>query len=309
MRTRPFTYSEVKTWKRCRRKWYLGQHRGLAPVRGDDPTGPARLGTIVHDALEAIYAGEITPDEVARRVRVKVEEDLAAWPDKAEKIEKNGELAAIMVEGYVEWLADEGADEDLDVLGAEEVVSYETDLDGHPITLRSKLDLRVRRRSDGARLFLDHKTVATFEEKIRLLHMDEQMKWYALLDFLTRDEGERTDGALYNMLRKVKRSARAKPPFYMREEQRFSVNVLRSYYAQTLAEIGDILEAEAQLEAGRDPNVIFRPNVTRDCSWDCPFVPVCPMLDDSRSHAESVIRSAYSESDPLARYADQKGTE
>lgn len=304
-RTRPFTFSELRTMKRCRRKWWLTYFRTLA-LKRDEPVSAASLGTLVHGALEIIYTPGDERDPI-EYVKAKTAADLAEFPEKADKITKQGDLALAMIEGYVEWLAEGGADEDLIILGAEEHVQHETALeDGTPITLLSKMDLRVRRISDQARLFLDHKTVQSFEERVRLLHMDEQMKFYALMDFLTREPDERTDGALYNMLRKVKRTARAKPPFFERAEQKFNVQVLRSFYSQVLGEILEIIHVEAALNMGADPVTIVPPNATKDCAWDCPFLPVCPMFDDSSMVAERVIHSYYIETDPLARYAEKE---
>ena len=315
--TKRVTSTELRTWKRCRRKWWLSTFRALR-LKREEPVGPAALGNRVHASLAVLYDPTDERDPLAV-LEEGIAVDLEANPDRREKIEKEADLARAMVEGYVEWLADTGADEDLEIVAAE--TALEVPLDVHAplgnVTLLGKLDLRVRRISDGARLFLDHKTVQSFDERVRLLHLDEQMKFYHLLEYLSllnnyNDPNAvdgRTDGALYNMIRKVKRTARAKPPFYAREEVRHNVHVLRSFWTQVVGEIVRIMEAEAALRAGADHRTIVPPTPTRDCAWDCPFLPVCPMLDDESAGAEHVIHSYYEAGDPLARYTEGESDE
>lgn len=306
-------------FKACRRKWYFSHYRRLAPIREDVATA-ATLGTRVHVPLGIYY----DPTDYRDAMNVFAEmatRDLAndLDPEKRKKVEGEIELARLMLEGYFEWLEETGADEDLECIGAEvEVEAKLGEIRGRIVTLLSKQDARFLRRSDGARVFMDHKTVQSFEERVNLLHLDEQMKSYHLVEYLLLLEeaaGDdayasslRTDGALFNMLRKVKRSARAKPPFYMREPQSHNKNVLRAYWKQVWGEMDTILAVEQALDAGGDPGVLVPPNPHRDCSWSCPFLVVCPMVDDSSMAAERVIHSYYFETDPLARYAIEKGT-
>lgn len=308
------TYSERKVFKACRRRWYLGTYRRFARAR--EEIGAATLGTRVHEVLGVHY----DPKDVRKPLEVfeaRAAADLGAC-DPADEKALTGEIeyARAMVEGYFEWLAESGADEDLNVLSAEEAIEATLgEIRGRIVTLLSKQDVRVQRRSDDAVLFMDHKTVQSFEERVNLLHLDEQMKSYHLCEYLLAlagvdayASGARTDGALYNMLRKVKRSLRAKPPFYAREEQHHNMNVLRSYWYQVWGEMEEILRVEDALDAGADHRVVAPPNPTRDCSWSCPFLPVCPMFDDSSMQAERVLESAYVEIDPLARYGEDLDT-
>jgi hypothetical protein len=303
------TFSERKMFKECKRKWWFSHYRKLALVREEMATA-ATLGTRVHEPLGIYYDPADRRDPMAvleERARDDVAQDFP--PDKLKKIENEIVLARLMVEGYFEWLEETGADEDLEVIGAETHVEVRLgEIRGRVVTLLSKQDMRANRRSDGARVFVDHKTVQSFEERVLLLHLDEQMKSYHLAEFLLmlengEDLATRTDGAIYNMLRKVKRSATAKPPFYQRETVHHNLHVLRAYWKQVWGEMDAILAVEHALDAGGDPAVLVPPNPTRDCSWKCPFLPVCPMVDDSSMAAERVIGSYYFETDPLARYS------
>ena len=177
-----------------------------------------------------------------------------------------------------------------------------------------KLDIEAERTYDDSLLFLDHKTVQSISDSASRLHMDEQMLHYHLIKYLKElelAEAEQrpmrmVDGALYNMLRKVKRTARATPPFYDRVEIRHSHDELQAYYRRVWGEVRDILETEKRLET-EDPRVVAYPRPSRDCSWKCEFFPVCPLIDTAPAAAEAMLAGAYEHQDPLDRYQDQDG--
>lgn len=308
---RRITNSEVKTWKRCRRKWYLGQFRGLRMMR-ENPVSAAKLGTVFHDALAAHYDPN-DPRHPLEVVGYYAETDVIEAGEDAslvKKIRAQEELVSAMVEGYLEWLQETGEDEDLEVVSVESSVEVPlrevVDPLGRPVTLLGKKDLRVRNRQSGLLSFMDHKSVDDFS-RINLLHLDVQMKLYVLLDVLEQVEaGETpvfTEAALYNMARKVKRSARAKPPFFMREPVRFNAATIRSFWRTLHSDVREILAAEATLSDGADHRDVCSPNPTRDCSWECPFLAICGAVDEDPKAAEAVISSYYEVGNPLARYA------
>jgi hypothetical protein len=128
------------------------------------------------------------------------------------------------------------------------------------------------------------------------------MMHYQLLETLSAEEGQHVEGALYNMMRRVKRTASAKPPFFQRVEVRHNPIVLGNYRHRIVGEIRDILTAEENL--GKWPaahNRFAYPSPTRDCSWDCPFLQVCPMFDDG-SRAEHMLEERFAVGDPLDYY-------
>lgn len=301
--TRYFSNSEVRTWKRCKRKWWLGTYRRLRPI--DQPvTGHAPLGTRVHAALAGMYS--TTPrnpleilDEIAAR-------ELVDYPEQAEDIAKEHELATIMVQGYLEHAATEGLDEGLEIVADEAVI--ETELLPN-VKLRGKLDVRVRRIVDGVRLFMDHKTVGTIAEPIKTLHMDEQMLTYQLLEHTQPQDhdGDYAAGGLYNMLRKIKRTGNAKPPFYYRAEVRHNVYELRNFWNRIVGTVTDILTTQRKLDEGGDHQALTPPNPRRDCSWDCEFFSICTLFDDG-SRIDDLIVNLYTEGDPNERYAEKETT-
>jgi hypothetical protein len=317
---RLFANSEFRTLKRCARKWWLAFYKRLA-LRRDDPVGTRQLGTLIHVCLAGWYVQdpELRVHPLAT-LRVLLREDIAKIDPndhvKLEDFEKQSELALRMLEGYMEWLEETGADSELEILAPETTIVApfpEGTFPAHhgKIGLIGKLDVRVLRSIDQARLFIDHKTVGDLTTPTKILHLDEQMMQYHLLemlDLLMRGAdpamAEKTDGGIYNMLRKVKRTVRATPPFYDRVEVRHNPHTLNSYWARVIGEILDILDRTAKLDAGWDHRMVVPPNPTRDCPWDCDFFHPCSMLDDG-SRADAFIEATYVEISPLRRYGDE----
>lgn len=295
MSERRISNSEIKTFKECKRRWYLTYVRRLK-LRREDPTGARSIGTRVHACLEHHYSPEgITRGRDTLSLHDDmVAQDIADFPEDAEKITKEGDLSRAMVEGYLDWVEETGADEGLTVVAPEAKLEY-------PLAgaiLQGKIDIRVKREIDGAHMVLDHKTVQEFTTPTRVLHLDEQMKTYLLLERLNNPDAQ-TDGAIYNMLRKVKRSAAAKPPFYARHEVKFNIHVMRDFYDRIVQEITDILEAEQVVR--KNPAAAY-PNPTRDCAWKCDYFGICGLMDDSTTNADALIETIYEAGDPYDRY-------
>lgn len=320
------TNGQLQTFKRCRRKWWLAWYRKLTPLN-ESLTGARAIGTRVHRALQAWYVPHghprVDPRDALERVITQDRTTLVASAQRRGHDEfvvanltaefgKVTDLERAMVEGYVQWLAETGADADLEVVAPETVISVGVDVPRlrgtvTPVILKGLLDVRVVRTTDDARLFIDHKTVGDLTSPVRTLHQSEQMLHYHLIEWLALSgTDERCDGALYNMLRKVKRTARATPPFYQRVEVRHNDYELESYRTHTLATIDQVLTATEYLDAepGADPNFIAYPTRTSNCAFDCDFFAVCSMFDDG-SRAEDALASLFEVCDPMDRYEPQ----
>lgn len=117
-------------------------------------------------------------------------------------------------------------------------------------------------------------------------------------------------GALYNMLRRVKRTAAANPPFYDRVEVRHNMLELTNYLRHLVTTTSEILRARAALDDDADHHDVVPPNPTKNCSWDCDFQPICVMFDDG-SRVEDAVAALYRTVDPHERYDRdlEKGTE
>lgn len=293
--------SEIQTFKDCKRKWYLGSYRGLA-LKQQSVTGPLALGTRVHAALEAYYTEGADLLKVHSELLDKDRQALLLDERDTTELENEGELGRIMLEGYIEWLAETGADSGLEVVTAEQVVGVEL-FDGE-VELRGKIDMRVRRLADDVVFFVDHKTTANFSDLTKGAYMDEQFLTYHLLERLQPENEFRCDGGIYNMLKKVKRSASARPPFYERLEVRHNKEFLNSFWLRIHGEIQEMLNLRKALDAGADHRMVAYPRPNRDCSWKCPFFAVCPLMDDG-SASEAMLSELYEVHDPNARYAER----
>lgn len=299
------SHSELQTYLRCKRKWWLGHYRKLTLLT-EKPTGALMIGNLVHDALAHYY--EFGDADAAKgMMQDKIDIACETSPEIEDDIRKDAELSQIMFDGYIDWLQEEGADQDLEVISTERAIRQPLT---EGIELLGKLDIRVQKISDGAKRFVDHKTVGDFGSVEKTAHMNSQMLQYHLLEYLEMLNDpefdpaiDRTDGGIFNMLRKVKRSVKAKPPFYKRHEVRHNVNALRSYWLRVYGIATDIKHTTDRLAGGEDHRTAAPPTPTRDCTWDCPFFSVCYMFDDG-SDVESVIPMMYKVGDPYERYRE-----
>jgi hypothetical protein len=311
--------SEIQTFKRCRRKWWLAWFRGLRP-RVDTYTGPRAIGDRVHRAL-ALWYQPVNRIEPLAALNGLISADLRTLmgskhyqslepSEQSELLRKwkgDADLERAMIEGYVQWLEETGADSDIIILDSERYLDARLPVPnediGYPVYIIAKLDARVRRLSDGVRQFIDHKTVAAFGPKSMAAHQSEQMLMYHLIEYLNAVT-DRCEGALYNMLRRVKRTVQAKPPFFQRFPIWHNSHQLASLRHRLIGTIGEILDAERRLRESpgvATPYRVAYPTPTETCAWDCDFVAVCPLFDDG-SRAEDMLKTHYSQGDPLSYY-------
>lgn len=299
--------SEMKLWRSDPRHWYLAYYRELAP-RAPDIRGSAHaIGNFVHDALAAYYDQENSQDPVAFANRV-YETNVAAYPMEEPEIRKEFDLVHPMLQGYMEWLEETGADSDLRFMGSERTVEVQL-VPG--IHLLSKLDAPVERVSDGAKLAIEHKTTGSLDTPLAGAKLDTQFLTEHLARFLddqakgaTAEEAyDQCQGILLNQLKKVKRMSKAKAPFYNRMDVPHNIHELRNHWKHVVATGRQILAARARLDAGESHHVVCPPNPTRESGWNNPFFKVYVMADDG-SDFEGVLAELYRVRDPLERYED-----
>lgn len=322
---RLFSNSEIQTFKSCRRRWWLSWYRGLTP-RKDEYTGVKHIGSRIHLALEHFYvpAGQTPVDPIATHEIIVAAEldkfyshyDNSPFGFPAEELkalEANFALERVMLEGYIGWLQETGEDSTLEVIESETYVESVipatfTGTKFLPVKIIGKIDTRVKDLRTGRRKFIDHKTVQSLDT--RMLRQSEQMLHYHLLEWLNTEEGEaRCDGALYNMMKRSKRTARATPPFYHREPVDHNRFELESYRDRLVGVITDIQRAEQQIKEQPSliPTVMY-PTPSRDCTWKCPFQKVCTMFDDG-SRVEDALENLYQVRDPMSYYGGQEQRE
>jgi RecB family exonuclease len=296
----PISNSEIGTFKDCKRKWYLSYYLGLG---AEQPyTGALAFGTRIHRALELLYKTGEDPIEVWADL-IQIQQD--AMIEKGLNVDdlvKESELGRIMLEGYLQWVEETGADSDIDIISTEEILAAPL-FDGQ-VELKGKLDIRARRRVDGARFSLDFKSVTSYDLYTKTAHMAEQLKTYQLLDMLNNPDGERIDGGRYRLLKKVKRTSTAKPPFYWDFDVRHNKKTLDAFWRQLHGVIRQMLDLRSQLDGGADPTQVAYPSPSADCSWKCPFYTACPMFDDG-SAVVDYVQDNFTQYDPYERYKEE----
>jgi hypothetical protein len=300
--------SELQTFKDCRRRWWLTYYRRLQP-KNRDMTGALAFGSRIHAALDAHYAQGL-PLLQAHSELVETDRKLllADFQDTYQ-LEQEAEMGRIMLEGYEQWVEEEGIDAELEMVSTEETVIVP--LFNGDVELQGKLDMRVRRKADGVRMFRDFKTVGgSLSDFANLAPMNEQVLTYMLLESTKADEAERSEGGIFTLLKKVKRTANARPPFYDQIEIRHNVFTMRSFWNRIHGTISDLMKTRKALDEGADHAYVAYPHPTRDCKWKCQFFAICPMFDDG-SAVEQALSDSYEVADPYAYYetTDKKGSE
>lgn len=280
MSTIYFRQSEIKKFKRCPRSWWLSYKKdglGYEPARSDEPlSGQRDVGTLVHAAIEAHRKGGVWSNPIeAFRILGQTE----GWysPEWERDVFS---LARIMVQGYVQWLEETGADANEETLFVERQLSVPIGrILGEDVILTGKLDHIVRDRTTGEVIVSDVKTVDSLTKVGAELQVDDQGLNYLIL--LHAAENLPVRRFRHDMLRKVKRTATAKPPFYGRHEVAYNEEQLNNAWTHTCVVLEQMVHCLQTLgDSERYHHITVYPNPTRDCTWDCDFLPMCPMMDD-----------------------------
>jgi RecB family exonuclease len=295
-----FSNSTFRTAARCPRNWYLSYFLGYGNrPENSNPVTVATLGTRVHCALEAYYGYDLDPIAALRVIYYLAERER---PGHVDELRKQHDYAKAMINGYLRWIEEEGIDAALEIIATEGLEERDIMLPDRTIVkLVAKLDQKVRRLTDGAILFRDFKTVGTLS-KAHLLVLDEQMRFYSLLEALEASEtGERADGGLYTMLLRSKRTAKANGPFYREVEVRYNRHDHDSMMMRTRGRAQHLVDVTRRLENGGDHRALTPPNPGDYCGWGCPFTLICPLMDDG-SRWEDALQANFVKRDPFAYY-------
>jgi hypothetical protein len=279
----------------------------------DEPlTGASQIGTRVHAALEAWYGYGIDPVAAVMALYNAACRD---HPDWSNDLNSEREMAVVMITGYLEWVAETGKDAGLTVVATERDVRVP--LPGiKGVELRAKLDQVVYDEQTGLLSFLDHKTAMNFD-KHTLLALDPQFKLYALIQALAKaSDAPLVDGGFLNTLRRVKRTSKSQPPYYQRDPFRYTPAQIEATLRGVRHLVTEIIDARYQLDYARDhdgnelavvnalqQSVLYPSPMLKQCGWDCPFVNLCPMMDDGSDWTGVLLRSGhYVQGDPYSYY-------
>lgn len=291
-----FSHTEMVTFKDCRRKWYLQYYLKLRRRR--EPRAVARdTGIVVHAALHQFYiAGGLDGahskalmyqyiDNARDEDMLKVDES-----DRKAVIEIH-DTAKIVVDGYVEWLHETGADIGYRFDHSEVELRAPGPVEGTEIM--GVIDLGGTHEMSGDLFVMDTKVTNSIDTMLKTIHMGEQGPMYAVLAKINEPERQGFR-VVWNMLKRNKQTPRAKPPFYQRYELAINSDQLRQFYVQLQGQIEEILRVEQRLDNGESHVKVAYPTPTGDCTWKCPFMLLCGTMNDmTRNDVDYLVNAHY----------------
>jgi hypothetical protein len=305
------SYSSLKQWSLCPRLGYLGQHLGLQKV-DQDRTGALPFGSRVHLALQ--LWGEsgwmIPPAKIWKRLmdREFILAEELGWPHE---LDKESAMGQVMLEGFAEWLEEEGIYSKWTVVGIETKLSTTLTIeleDGQQVDvlLRGKLDLLEQRNSDGALFVDDYKTTSSLtEDSIQAKLSESQLPLYVILARRQAPD-QWVSGGVFTQLRKVLRGPRSKAPFYDRLEIPYSDAKLAAAERNIVAEASAIASIVEKLERGANHLDVAPYHPSWACKT-CPFrLPCTEMQEGNLDGADRMLENLYAEGNPLQRYEDDQ---
>lgn len=276
LKTVDIRQSEIGVYMECRRKWMLDYLRSLELARPANAPAPnLSLGSILHTAIERFWTDQISPVKTVCTIEQEI---IAALPEGEVMSEQWCDIfkyLRIMTQGYDEWVSS-GATMNHDVIGVEQQlrVLWGT-IDGVEVWITGKIDRLVRDRFTEELILIDVKSVQSF---LRMLTHARQLMTYAVL---LRRTGLVVERLATEQVRKVLRTATAKPPFFDVVEMYCNEEMLDTHEAHMSVVIAEMIEMRARWEQGDESRLY--PNPTGDCSWKCDFLPVCMQMDNGEN--------------------------
>ena len=292
------THSDIAAFLRCRRQWnwsYVSDFR--LPERYD---GARALGTRVHSALEWYYAGH--GDPIAKHQELFLA-DLEAADDAdapswvIDQLNKDCIIGRNCVTGHQEWLADTGADDPYDIVGAEQEVSAE--ILGGRVLLKGKVDVLFRERATGFLVVNDFKTDGGRPGTREQLERSWQHHCYLIALRLSHPEDHVTS-AHYTVMRKIARVASLKSPLVQRWRVPGTTRMADNKLEQLEQLCGDMLDTMEQIEATGASAAYPSPN--HECQW-CDFRQPCEVTDESTEAARAMLDREFIRGGRHGRYA------
>lgn len=287
----------MDVFKTCKRRWYLEYYLRLRR-KYTQPKIARDTGIVVHDALHQFYVlGGIHAPKLSQAgalAAIETGKDAGLARDLSEEersvVEETFETAEILVKGYFKWLDETGADDQWTVTGSEEKIVVDGPVDDTEI--KGYVDISGIHKPSGDLIVCDTKVVQNFGDMLKTLHINEQGPLYAVLTKIRNGENQNLR-VIWNMIKRNKQTARAKPPFYQRYELLVNHDMLVRYYQQLHGQLTDMLAVEDKLNNGASHDQVAYPTPSRDCSWKCPFLAVCGAMNDPRTDVEWIINNNY----------------
>lgn len=291
------SHSEMTTYKECKRRWMLQYYLRLKR-KHQAPRIAADTGLAVHGALHQYYVigGKRNHDVGFDAAMQFLKDERASMlarqltPDEIKAVTEIYDVADIVTRGYFEWVDETGADDHWSVRGSEERLIMDGPVDDTEI--KGYVDLWGEHEPSGDLIVMDTKIVASIGDALKTLHLNEQGPLYGVL-MRVNNPDSRGLRVIWNMIKRNKQTARAKPPFYQRYELAINPDQLAQFYAQLQGQLADMVETERRLDAGEHHVMVAYPNPTRDCSWKCPYLSICGAMQDARTDYQWILDNNY----------------
>lgn len=267
------TASDLKLFMACKRAWAWNQADYRLP---EARTGNMALGTRVHAALEHYYKTGLDPLVEHERLFRNDLADVSGWEE--DQLFADVIVGRKLVQGFLDWLTEEGADDDYTVEAVEHQIEAPF-LDGK-VLLRGKIDTLFRRKDNGFLVISDTKTSGKRGAHVRAaLERSWQHTVYAIALSILRPD-EHIAGSYYTMLYK------SGHPIV----ERFRVpgsTVLRPHTVDQLTAIcTEMLDVPDPLS----PKAY--PCPSEHCHW-CEYRQPCEIAADSLEAAQSRLNADY----------------
>ena len=295
--------SELKSFKRCKRRWALSELAWLQPQK---LSMPLVLGSAIHKGLEAwhrtddydamIAAFDSYMEEASTPLRVDT-----PWlyvEQEADLIE-NRDLGIIMLDGYVARYNPEefrvGRAGGVPLLEIEFRMpilrptgeEYSKKYAWHP----TRIAWEFTGTMDGVVVdeygywILERKT--TTKTNADYLRLDDQNVAYMAFAILKWPKIQpQLRGVLYDFLRKTKPGPRVKAPLFFRERIYRNKHEIDSMMEQIFYVVQDMERVIA------DPDHYAYPTPTQDCSWDCSYKTICMAMNNG-TDVPTLIEASY----------------
>lgn len=291
-----FSHSEMSTYKDCKRKWYLQYYRKLR--RRHEPRSIARdTGILTHEALHNFYVAGGLDNPLAKDLMYAYldsarDEDLLKVVQAEQKtVREIHDTTKIIVDGYIEWLHETGADVGYEFNQSEVELRAPGPVDGTEIM--GIIDLGGTHKMSGDLFVMDTKVTNSIDAMVKTLHLVEQGPMYAILAKINDPDPDRGFRVVWNMLKRNKQTARARPPFYERYELAINMAQLQQFYQQLQGQIEEILRTEQRLNDGEPHVKVAYPTPSGDCTWKCPYFTVCGAMNDMTHNDVDYLVNTY----------------
>lgn len=278
--------TELGQFMNCPRNWFFMSHNGLNLEPRVRPQ-KLRFGLVWHKGMEYLYSNKDPFEGMAEEF--KKEEELiygvAAYDAEiAQAIEEEKDLARMMMEGYMAWRNTASPpDSSFTTKAVERRIVVEIP-GGTGALLAIRFDGEVLK--SGGLWVLEHKTrgKSSSVDNPPELALDLQMGLQLYGASKTNTEPVR--GAIYNLARKMKPSARVKSPLFGRHEvvrTKHELAVIELVVASRVPAMQHYTAlAKAYTDTGESSIleiVPYNPQPLGLCSWGCSVKNICESIN------------------------------